>query len=614
MASVAGWLRAAACASAVLIADRAGAQTCPSQFQLPADAVCDFNGEVCRSGSEVVDGLTYCTMQGRLKAGEALEMDDIENDVPAANDAQSVADANVFLSQPGCIPAGQSTCNDPDLPQVSGATYIDWNDLKFDAVTRPDGLVPVTQLNLLPTGRPIGSVENHRIVDYTANEDYSIFASGGCVTDGSSLPKEDFTESYLGNNDDFLYFAQERRTNSGNSVYYWLLTLAPPKIVPGGGKCGANTRGELQFTLNTGDVQVIANFPSSSDPASGKVFLRRYSGPTVTQGADLAVFAAGWSEVPGAVRTFALVLGPSRGNEADDKQPDWGGFDSQGKATAQNGSLFYATAGMAEWAIDLGDLFGATGICGEKLFLTGISRSATGQVTDPTEPADLKDLVGPKLYSFGSVEASGSLTAICDPEEGLDYLFDFSAGATSVSGQNVPLGDLACTWTCTSDACDDPTLAFTHASQCTGRGTIARSGGPADRGPCDVSCSVTVQQASSQCSSSSDEETTALAPILVRIDASPDARSCEDELGIGSGITYVATVNGGDLDYSYTWSVSGPSPACGDSTSCNVSFDASDYCASATLSVTVDDGSICPEVDSESESVTKVTAIQATNN
>ena len=591
----------------------ARADTCPAKFNLPAGTVCDFNGEICRGSSEQIDGHTFCLMLGRLGQGEALEMDDIFNNDPAQNNANSVADANVFKTTTSCN-LNSLPCNDPPLPPFGGATYIDWNDLRFNVSTRPDGLIDTTTLNLLATGRPIGSVEDHRIVDYTANEDYSIFSSGAsCVTEGSSVPKEDFTQSYLGNNDQFLYFAQERRTNSGNSVYYWMLNQAPPNIVVNG-NCGANTRGELQFTLTTDDLQVIANFPSSSDPATGKVFLRRYSGPTVTLPADDAVFAAGWAVVPNAVKNFALTITNSRAPDADDKIPAWGGFDSQGKAFAQSGSAIYDTGSMAEWAIDLNGLFPEQGICGQRLFLTGVSRSATGQVGDPTEPADLKDLVGPKLYSFGSVESSASLTPLCNPQISTDYKFDFEASATDVSGGTIPTSDLSCTWTCTSDACADPTLAYDDASHCTGRGTIARASGAANAGPCDVSCSVEVSQGSSQCSDDAEADDDVLAPILVSIAANPDSQSCSNESGIGDGITYASTVSGGDLDYSYAWSVNGPSAACGDATSCNVDFNDADYCATTTLDVTVDDGSICPAKKSESEQVTKVTSISATNN
>jgi hypothetical protein len=599
----------------------ATAATCPAEFNLPPDTVCDLTGEVCRGSSAEINGVTYCVMLGRLNPGEALEMDDINGDVPMAGDDQSVADANVFEALPGCA----LPCNDPDLPAIFGATYIDWNDLAFDAITRPGGIVDTTSLDLFGNGKPIGSVENNRITDFTANSDYTIFSGGAsCVTDGSALPKEDFTQSYIANNDDYLYFAQERRTNSGNSVYYWMLTEVGPVLDAASPNCGQNTRGELVFTLTPGDHQVVLNFPSSSNPAAGQIFLRVYNGPLVTGvPADDAVFAPGWAEVPSAIENFALTVGPSKGEEADDAQPDWGGYTQQGQATPQDGTLFYETADMAEWAINLNVLFSTGSACGRSAFLTGISRSATGQVGDPTEPADLKDLVGPKLFSFGELEATATLTPRCDPADGFDYLFDFAASAIDVTGQPVPLNDLSCIWTCSSTTCGTPALSFDDPSQCVGTGTIARAQGAADAQPCDVSCTVDVTQVTTQCTDDDAAADDALAPILVSISPTPDMLTCsvpgapgsDPGSTIGNGITYAASASGGNQPYSLAWSVSGPNETpCGGGANCTIDIPDADHCALTSVFVTVDDTSICPPADSEPEMVTKTSSVMASDN
>ncbi len=102
--------------------------------------------------------------------------------------------------------------------------------------------------------------------------------------------------------------------------------------------------------------------------------------------------------------------------------------------------------------------------------------------------------------------------------------------------------------------------------------------------------------------------------------AAPDTRTCSPPSPSGAnpgdiaqGITYDAVASGGDTPYTYVWTVDGPSAACGDAASCNVNFNATDYCARTNLMVTIQDTSICPDADSEPETVTKQTDITGTN-
>lgn len=552
----------------------------------------DLTGEICLDGSAVIQTpagpFTYCLMQGRLGANQALELDDTDGGPPVAGSPASVADANLFSSA--------DPVNDPDLPPISGATYIDWDDLTIRNVTGPDAA-------------PLGSVENHRILDFTANDDFTVFRpqAASCLNDGSALPKEDFTQSYIANNDSFIYFAQERRTNNGNSVYYWLLTQNPPVVVPSS-DCGASTRGQFQFNLTADDVELLVNFPDSGDPASGAVFFRQFTGPDSGYvPARDAVFHAGWGPLQVApVLHFALnIVG-----DGDDGIGHWGGIDSHGDPIAQNANTYASTA-LAEWGVDLEAFFGGGPICGQRLYITGMSRSSTGQSGDPTEPSALKDVVGPKLYSFGEVTATAELTPSCD------LTFGYSATAVGIDGVTpIPPEELACTWTCTDSAGRGITMDETA---CSGTGSIPRGDGSPD----GISCTVHVSHLTSFCEDDADASTTVFAPIVVSISPTPDALTCTIPAGpgfdngdIGPGVTYAATVNGGDGVYSYAWNVLGPNAAvCGNAATCVIDVPDSNFCAQTTLSVGVDDGEpLCPAVDSETEAVLKFTQVNATDN
>jgi len=556
--------------------------------------VIDLTGETCLSGSATIDPdgpggplppQTYCVMNGRLPAGYALEMDNTDGMPPVAGSAVSVADGNLFQG---------GTVNDPDLPFVSGAIYIDWADLP---------IAPLTGAG----AAPLGSVENYRILDFTANGDYTMLRpqAASCLNDGSVLPKEDFTQSYIANNDEFLYFAQERRTNNGNSVYYWLLTQEPPIVNTMTGDCGSNTRGQLQFNLTAGDVELLVNFPDSSDPAGGGVFFRNYTGSASGYiPARDAVFDPGWSGLQAApIRDLSINIT----GDGDDDYGPWGGFTKQGNPVA-SGS--YDTATFAEWAVDLVDVFSGSALCGRQLFVTGLSRSSTGQIGSLDEPAALKDTVGPKLFSFGQISAQASLTPTCD------LGFSYSAEAFGFDG-STPLdpNGYTCAWVCDDD--DGRGVTLSAASACSGTGTIPRGDGSPD----GVTCTVTITETASGCSADDDGQGTVFAPLVVSI--APDTMSLgctvpgapgSDNGTIGPGVTYTPTISGGDGAYSLTWSVSGPNTATctANAPVCVVDIPDGTFCGRTNVGVTVDDGEpLCPAAQSNTGVVIKTTSVTA---
>lgn len=557
-----------------------------------SEDVVDLTGEMCLSGSIVIDpdgdgplpAHTYCVMAGVLPEYHALEMDDVGNDVPVPGNPASVADANLF--------SGMSV-NDPDLPYVSGATYIDWNDLEITNLLGADAA-------------PFGSVENHRILDWTANSDFTMFKpqAASCLNDGSVLPKEDFTQSYIANNSDYLYFAQERRTNNGNSVYYWLLTRNPVILVTGGA-CGSNTRGQMQFNLTQGDIEILVNFPDSSDPASGGVFFRSYSGANSGYiPVRDAVFHPQWGfQAP--VVNFALNIT----GDGDDNFGYWGGIDSHGDPVA-SGS--YDQTMLAEWAISLADLFETPGVCGQELFITAVSRSSTGQIGNITEPSALKDVIGPKFYSFGDVEAEATLTGSCSLE------VYYEGAAESPSG---PLDDLSATFSweffkCV-DACDTENPPGDDLAAGSVTDSISGTHDVSAYGAGTYYAVLTVTEDATNCSDTVTSNTAEVyGPISVNIQ--PDAQSlvCPGDEAFMDDVMYTATATGGNGSYSYTWFIGGDNigAPCGNSASCIVDFADGNFCGAITVQVQVGDSSgICDTANSEQESVNKVTMVTATD-
>jgi len=554
----------------------------------PAQAVdpVDLTGETCLSGSTIIDpdgpgslpSFTYCLMIGNLGTGKALEMDDIGNTPPVQGNASSVADAN--------LTAG-TTANDPDLPCLSpgvldlttfqcvgGPTYIDWADLNI--------------LRLTGAGAaPLGSVENHRILDWTANGDFTMFKpqNASCLNSGSVLPKEDFTESFIGNNDQYLYFGQERRTNNGNSVYYWVLSKKPP-IVASSPDCGNSTRGQVQFDLSANDVELIVNFPSSSDPAGGGVFFRLFTGAdTGYIPATEAVFNAGWGFQLNPVVNFALNLAEAP-NNGDDSFGPWGGIGSNGDPA---GTGTYTTASLAEWAVDLLPVFGGGGLCGEKLFITGMSRSSTGQIGSLTESSALKDLIGPKLYSFGNIAAAASLVPLpCG--DGFTY------GASAVDSEGNSLPNATFSWSCTAD--DGHTVTLDFPTQASGTGSVPRN---ADGTPHVVTCTVTVTDPASGCSDDAEVSDTIQASLdAVLINPPPEQTlACTvpsnpafspDNGTTDNGIFIAPVVTGGSGNYQRTWTLFGTSATCPlNALSCTVQIPDNESCATVVVKLRVDD-------------------------
>ncbi len=557
--------------------------------------------------------------------------------IDQAGSALTAEDANLFA---GADPADGSASF--DKPPGGPGNYIDWNDLG-------------------------GSIADHVVYDwdYSASKgkDPTAFPqSNECVAPAQVLSKMDLTYVAAASNTQYAYFAVQRADNSGDAGYYWVITKTQPKLISGpAGPCSAGQQ-RLLYDFSVGDVLLGGHFqPSATTPAIRvwKAVANRTDVPAV----DAVNFtdATLWVEQPNAASAVAVnttITAP-------------GAFGSNGvnkTSLDANGNLKPWI--FAEVALPV-NVFTGPSICGAAFFASVITRSSGSGGTSP----DLKDLVGPVEFNFGSPTVTAQLTPTCTNSFGYELL-----SFTGIDGQ--PVANPSCSWTFSNGAGTSTTCSGTVTGLSPGSytGTLQAS---------DASgCSATV--------------TTAPVNVYNDLHAScPLTPTCELSFGYADGFT------GGSGDVSYAWTFSGsgggtptptssitasgsvavdkgavpyhahlvvtdlrndihceascdadatpyapivvhiaptaPAPVCpmssdavtyaatvsgGDGnysyswngaacagSQCVIDPNDSEFCASQLFSLTVDDGTpLCPPATSETETYTKVTIVTATNN
>lgn len=238
------------------------------------------------------------------------------------------------------------------------------------------------------------------ITDGIGNADGDILSPGSVLKPGSTLPKEDISHIYLSNNNSYLYVAEERRANNGNSGWHLFFTKIPPTAV-----IGQN----VIYHLQKDDIEIQICFPKGSDPSGKSINVRQVAdlgGATIdvpaTELWTTPVFfdnpAAVWAFEVNSVVTSALA----------------GAIDSKGKPTN-----IYDVAEFGEAAISLQML--NINICGAKAYASVITRSSCSLTSD------IKDFAGPVLYIFGgptvspitnSVDCANKVTLSADISKG----------------------------------------------------------------------------------------------------------------------------------------------------------------------------------------------------
>jgi hypothetical protein len=379
--------------------------------------------------------------------------------------------------------AGANVFTDPgttnDTP-TCGNAFIDWADL---------------------------TLAQHTIVDGIGNADPDIVGPQDKLVDGSTLPKEDIYNLFLSNNVSYLYLAQARRSNNGNSTYHWFFTKTSPTAVAGQ---------PITFHLQNGDVEVRVCFPRGSDPGGASIGAFRVQGLGASQVVDASASNI-WStlgshlaSLPSAVSAFSINLAATQALP--------GSLDSHGDPTNT-----YDIACFGEGAISLS----ALGIspCNTQAFVTVMTRSSCSLTSA------LKDIAPPVEYIFGGLDVTaGAPTIACTGASGA--LVTITATASGGSG--------SFTWTWPA--------GWSHnesGNSSTGSKTLPAGSSTIHIEACDAAVPT--------CCADVDVPVTVLPQVTVSI-GTPTIECTTDS---GAQVTLTANASGGDGNYTYQWSEGG---------------------------------------------------------
>ena len=454
-----------------------------------------------------------------------------------------------FCTNPGQIDACRCTGNPSlDTDSCVDVVYSDWNNLLTDefGAADPDKLAI------------------HRLID-PVKLDASSFKTGSCVAPSNVLGKMDLTSAAVTNNTEYAYLALKRYDNNGDAGYAWLFNQVAPQNDLTMGECGGF--GPLTYTITAEDVLIIGNFNPS---AGAEILVRRATAEAdgfkliaqdVVDPDGLTDYGDPiWEEIPG-ITNLATV---------NTTFTDLGVFEvvngvNEIAARTDKGALDGNAVGehiFAESAIDFRVFTGPDSLCGRKFYGSVISQPSTAKTSD------LKDLIGPQLFDFGSLSATGYLEPTCEFE--FEYgLSDVTApGLISPDPNNDP--NLSCTWTFTNGATvktsndcagtlvldpDDPTGTWTGSVHVIYR-TVLGCACDSDAGSVDAFKTLTA--------------TADMAPTC------------------GLAFDYEGSVEGGSGEYDVLWTFSGtgtPTPLSSTALSGQVTTDANgDYMA--TMHVT----------------------------
>jgi len=424
-----------------------------------------------------------------------------------------------------------------DMPLGGPASFIDWSDLAV-----------------------VSDLSNHRLLDLNGagGKDPSSFpGSNECVGTSNVLAKMNLTYAAAASNSRFAYFAVQRAKNDGDAAYYWILTQKEPHLVAGGAPCkGSQSR--LTYDISPGDVLLAGHFNPSAGPTlllfKANAFVDNVPAPQIASEAH-PVWESDSSTVIAAVNTTSTPAGA---------------LGAAGVVSVAGDMLDPGI--FAEAAVDMMAIVGSSS-CGAQFYTSVITRPSSSQTSD------LKDLIGPVLFDFGSLTATATLTPMCDGT------VVFNAAATGPNGLSVTP---ACSWTF-SDG--------TTAVGCNGAVTV--SAGGAVSGTVDVAipgCAQTV----------TTDPVTLLEPLSVSISPAGSGGDCTN-----GPFGFTAVPSGGNGSYTYTWSVA----SCGNAPTCDVSLESMSLCGSIPVQVSVSDSSgLCPAATSETETLSKQTSVTITDN
>ncbi len=477
--------------------------------------------------------------------------------------AGSVIGANANLVVPENDPADNSPNYSPAA--IPNATR-DWDDIAADA--------------------------NHRLLDNFTGKDPTAFpGSNSCVGAANNPPKDELLHVGLGSNRDFIFLNVLRAAGTGDMGYGILVTQERPGCVnKPAGVGGASCNGEfMNFDLKSGDVLIWGHFRTGSAKLLEAYTLNT---PAVRSANDAIDFAGKvgsadlWSAGANAVAAVAI-------NTDITSSKNWGTAGQASTVTGLDGQPAFSDHIFAEGAVRT-NIFGS-GTCGRNYWVTVITNS---EGNDPAN-GDMKDLLGPRLVNFGSIDVTAHVLPSCDGTVDLQATI---GGATAGSPPS-------CTWYIDgNEAITTPTCDYIQ-------------GYPVTPGVAHTFYVVANDSANTGCVVTSPSVTATSASPIAITDLQPiQSTSCDanaPQTDISESVSFVATATGGAGTLSYTWQscTLDATPVCTAITgcsgaTCSYSAAAADgNCMKKTVKVTVDDGAgNCPP-QNRSLAYTKTTTI-----
>jgi len=498
-----------------------------------------------------------------------------------------------------------------------------------------------------------GNWNGVRIVDGVAQGDLNIFLTGGKENDtttwnigpgsvGSS--KYDITQAYLANNQTSLFFGMERRGNNGTTAFDFEFNQAAPMSNP------ACVQSATVPCRTVGDILFTFEMQGSGGSGSATPYVFEWNGSAYVP----------WSPDPGQAVPVATI-----NNSTSTAGAPWGHVSSNGNWIGGNMDRFT----FAEAIADLSLLPGVS-TCGGRAFVQVRTRSSS------TATSDLKDTTRVFEFVFGSITASANLTPSCAqqfgyaasavdqnnvavPSQYLGCEWTFSNGggvsAACSGNQAVAPGTYSGTVTVTDtrfDCDDDATtgavnvyaplgvtadltaacvasLAVGYDANATGgsgsygydwsfgdgSSSSSENGSLTGTAATPMTGDVTVTDLRTdlpgECMATDGDSATPYAPLHVDLALVGDGDICVE--GGSDAVMYqVANATGGTGAYNYTWN----GQSCS-GTSCTIDPSNDDFCAEASVSVTLSDqnGAVgCVDDTSETETYSKVTTISASQN
>ncbi len=560
-------LGTAACGGQAGPSSSSGGPTAHDEAPSDGTAKADQPGAATRTASAAQTD----SLDSYIGADNYLEIEDFNRALSGTGTFLSGADANLIAGsghQGDCtapyffIP-GDDSCS-IHYPCPADSTYNKTSGECIDYSTNE----PVTGITWWDWENLSGSLADHRVIDYGANDNAFVRnGSESCIATHSSPPKDDFNYVGVANNLDYAYFNAQRSSPNGNTDIFGLITQTDPTETLNGDSCHTGET-YVTYTICNGDTLVHSFFQSGNSTSPLTVDIYSASGIPADGNGDHCVSGVlardaidyqnfGYWSGPSSDGVVALNTTPAN--------PDSWGYEnvSGGTSTSIPAYVFWeAAVPMAELPQSCAPV---------SMSWISVSSGSGG--------GSLKDIVGPVSVAFNP-SATVDLDNSCDG--GFSYDVSFSLGGSSTSGATC---DLSAQCYTSGDVKTGDPIDLSPNGECSG--TVDPSNKvPDDAAYCTVSgtagsqsvCGATVE----------DTDVQILQPISATATLTP---ACDKTF------KFDVSASGGSGSYTYSWSFSNssggsgkPTPTSSTDKSGTVSVDIADTNNVYKGTVTVTDG------------------------